>query len=68
MGTSKRYAHSIDARMDARIAEGIMRTGAPDTLDPQQLALGGLADTPRAACNGCVQSARAAQRKASSVS
>jgi hypothetical protein len=39
MGTSKRYAHSIDARMDARIADGIMRTGQPDTLDPKQLAL-----------------------------
>jgi len=39
MGTSKRYAHSIDARMDARVADGIMRTGAPDTLDPKQLGL-----------------------------
>lgn len=39
MGTSKRYAHSIDARMDARVAEGVMRTGQPETLDPKQLNL-----------------------------
>lgn len=39
MGTNRRYAHSIDARMDERIAEGIMRTGAPDSLDPKQLNL-----------------------------
>lgn len=39
MGTSKRYAHSIDAQMDARVAEGVMRTGQPETLDPRQLRL-----------------------------
>jgi len=40
MGTNKRYAHHYDEMMDAKIAEGIMRTGAPDTLDSKQLALG----------------------------
>jgi hypothetical protein len=39
MSTSKPYAHAIDARMDARVAEGIMRTGDPDTLDAKQLDL-----------------------------
>ncbi len=39
MGTSKRYAHAIDAQMDRRVLEGIMRTGAPETLGPAQLEL-----------------------------
>jgi hypothetical protein len=39
MGTSKRYAHSIDARMDARIVDGIMRTRSPDSLGSKQLNL-----------------------------
>lgn len=39
MGTNKRYAHHYDGLMDARIADGIMRTGEPDTLDPKQLGL-----------------------------
>ncbi len=45
MGTSKRYARVIDARMDARIVESIMRTGAqPDTLDAKQVDLAPAAD------------------------
>lgn len=39
MGTSKRYSHHYDALMENRIAEGIMRTGMPETLDDKQLAL-----------------------------
>ena len=39
MGTNKRYAHHYDQVMDNKIAEGIMRTGEPDTLDAKQLAL-----------------------------
>ena len=36
MCTSKRYAHNIDACMDARVVEGVMRTGSPDTLNTKQ--------------------------------
>jgi len=32
MGTSKRYSSSIDQKMDARIAERIMRSGEPQSL------------------------------------
>jgi hypothetical protein len=39
MGTSKRYAHFYDEVMQAKIAEGIMRTGLPETLDDKHLAL-----------------------------
>lgn len=39
MGSNKRYSHYYDEVMDARIAEGIMRTGDPDTLDSKQLDL-----------------------------
>lgn len=38
MGSNKRYA-DYDGLMDARIADGIMRTREPDTLDPKQLGL-----------------------------
>jgi hypothetical protein len=39
MGSSKRYAHHYAEQMDNRIADGIMRTGLPDTLDAKQLQL-----------------------------
>jgi hypothetical protein len=39
MGTSKRYPHVIDAQMDARVLDGIMRTGKPDTLSELELQL-----------------------------
>jgi hypothetical protein len=37
MGTSKRYAQHYDGLMDARIADGVMRSGEPDTLDAREL-------------------------------
>ncbi len=39
MGTSKRYAHGIDAQMDRRVLDGIMRTGTPETLTEAELQL-----------------------------
>jgi hypothetical protein len=40
MGTSKRYAHVVDAQMDARILEGIMReAGNPESLTDAELGL-----------------------------
>ena len=42
MGTNKRYASAVDSRMDARIAERIMRSGAPQSLTPAELDLSGL--------------------------
>jgi hypothetical protein len=37
LGTAKRFADSIDRRVDARIAEGIKRGNQPDTLTPTKL-------------------------------
>lgn len=39
MGTSKRYAHVIDAQMNARILQGIMQTGEPETLSDLEKGL-----------------------------
>jgi len=39
MGTNKRFAAQVDARMDARIAERIMRSGAPLSLSNVELQL-----------------------------
>ena len=39
MSTSKRYAHVIDAQMNARILQGIMQTGEPETLSELEKAL-----------------------------
>lgn len=39
MGTSKRYAHVIDARMDARVLEQIAAEGMLQTLTMQELQL-----------------------------
>ena len=49
MGTSKRYAHDVDRRMDARVIEKIMRSGAPLSLteDERQLDLYPLTIDPR---------------------
>lgn len=39
MGSNRRYADAIDRRMDARIAERIMRSGTPLSLSDQELQL-----------------------------
>lgn len=39
MGTSKRYAHVVDAQMNARILEAVMRTGLPETLSEPEKRL-----------------------------
>jgi hypothetical protein len=39
LGTSKRYADSIDQRMAEGAAESVMRNGEPDTLTPAELSL-----------------------------
>jgi hypothetical protein len=39
LGTNRRYADSIDRRMDAPVAETIMRSGAPLKLSPAELQL-----------------------------
>lgn len=38
-GATSVNAHHFDQLMDARVVEGIMQTGDPDTLDPNQLDL-----------------------------
>lgn len=49
MGTSKRYAESIDRRMDDRVVEKVMRSGMPLSLtdDELQLDMLPLTRTPR---------------------
>lgn len=39
MGSNRRFAAQVDARMDARIAERIMRSGAPLSLSSVELQL-----------------------------
>lgn len=39
MGTNRRYAADVDRRMDARIAERIMSSGAPLSLSNAELEL-----------------------------
>ena len=39
MGTNNRYAHVIDAKMDARILQSIMRTAEPESLSDEEKAL-----------------------------
>ena len=39
MGTDKRYAHVIDAKMDARILQGVMRTAEPESLSDAEKGL-----------------------------
>ena len=39
MGTNKRFAAQVDARMDARIADRIMRSGDPLSLSHVELQL-----------------------------
>lgn len=39
MGSNRRYAADVDRRMDARVAERIMRSGAPLSLTAAELEL-----------------------------
>ena len=39
MGTNKRYAESVDRRMDARVVEKVMRSGQPLSLSDEELQL-----------------------------
>lgn len=39
MGTNRRYAHAVDARMDERILEGIARDGVLQSLTSLELRL-----------------------------
>jgi len=50
VGTSKRYAHVVDAAMDARVSEQIMRSGEPQSLtdDERQVGEVPLTTPPRA--------------------
>jgi hypothetical protein len=45
VGTSKRYAHVVDAQMDARILQRISSDGPLQTLSPAELELDRLALT-----------------------
>ena len=39
MGTNKRYADAVDRRMDSRVVEKVMRSGAPLSLTDDELQL-----------------------------
>ncbi|MGJ8721058.1 MAG: hypothetical protein ACSHW9_04365 [Salinibacterium amurskyense] len=39
MGSNKRYARQVDARMDTSIVERIMASSAPDSLSDEELEL-----------------------------
>lgn len=39
MGSNKRYARQVDARMDASIVERIMASSAPESLSDEELEL-----------------------------